>query len=382
MKFARSYIKYLYSMRRHPHDWVNWHGEGNFGDAIQSLAMENLYLEMGVAPENLLLIPRDAIDKYDGEPCLLPLQGWFGYFADIFPLPWSKGITPFFSGFHLTSTHGSHERFVERGLPELMRPFQPIGCRDCATMYFLRSQGLNAYFSGCLTLTFDKRRSEPQNGRVFLVDIEDEVKKRIPPAVMKEADQSITHYHYFSTYPVDDKSAMDFEDMSRRILDRYKNEARMVITSRIHAALPCLAMGIPVVFLDDKGGDERFGALKGLIPIYKPHEMSLVNWNPDLPDVEPLKQIVKRNFFICFKAALVKHGLPVPPGFPDTEAPDPDDQDMYMRSVERLEAYEVMTMQRQLRQSRKDADKLRSEIENLREVLKKFNSDSKVSQSA
>jgi len=50
MKFARTRIKYLYTLRRHPHDWANWHGEGNIGDAIQCLALEHLYQEMGIPP--------------------------------------------------------------------------------------------------------------------------------------------------------------------------------------------------------------------------------------------------------------------------------------------------------------------------------------------
>jgi hypothetical protein len=375
MQFARSYIKYLYSMRRHPHDWANWHGEGNIGDAIQSLAMENLYREMGVAPESLLLIPRDAIDKYDGEPCLLPLQGWFGYFADIFPLPWSKGITPFFSGFHLTSTWGSRERFVAMGLPDRIRPFQPIGCRDRGTMRFLREQGLNTYLSGCLTLTFPARQTEPEDGKVFLVDVSDDVKQLIPPAVLQQTDQSITHYHYFSSYPVNEQAALEFENLARRILDRYRDEARLVITSRIHVALPCLAMGIPVVFLDDKGGDERFDALKGLTPLYTPSEMDMVNWNPPKPNLEPVKQMLKGTFFACFKSTLTKHGLPLPAGMPDSEDPE---LDMYMQGVDQLEKYELLTLHRQLLRSREAEKKLEADLvqkrktmEELRETIRK-----------
>lgn len=385
VKFARSYIKYLYSMRRHPHDWAKWHGEGNIGDAIQSLAMENLYREMGIAPESLRLIPRDAINTYDGEPCLLPLQGWFGYFADIFPFPWSECITPFFSGFHLTSTWGSRERFVEMGMPDHMRPFQPIGCRDRGTMRFLREQGLSAYLSGCVTLTFPARQSEPEDGKVFLVDVNDEIKQLIPPAILQQADQSITHYHYFSSYPVDEQAALDFEDRARRILGRYRDEARLVITSRIHVALPCLAMGIPVVFLDDKGGDERFDALKGLTPVYTPSEMHMVNWNPPKSDLGPVKQELKRTFFACFKAVLTKHGVPLPPTLPDSREYELDG---YMQVVDRLDSYELMALHRQLIQSQETVKKLggdlaqsRETVEELRETMKKQGADSNTSAS-
>lgn len=364
MQFARSYIKYLYSMRRHPHDWAHWHGEGNIGDAIQSLAMENMYREMGVAPESLRLMPRDAINTYDGEPCLLPLQGWFGYFADIFPFPWSKSITPFFSGFHLTSTWESRERFVQMGMPDRMRPYQPIGCRDRGTMRFLREQGLNAYLSGCVTLTFPARRTDPEEGKVFLVDINDEVRQLIPPAILQQADQSITHYYYFSSYPVDEQAALDFENQARRILDRYRDEARLVITSRIHVALPCMAMGIPVVFLDDKGGDERFDTLKGLTPVYTSSEMSMVNWNPPKADMEPVKQALKQTFFACFKSALIKHGLPLPHTLKDMDLGE-FEPDSYMQTVDRLGSFEFLTLHRRFVQSQRTVEKLRETIENL-----------------
>ncbi len=367
MKFARSYIQYLYTMRSHPHDWERWHGEGNIGDAVQSLAVVNLYREMGIDEEQLLRINRDALNTYEGEPCLLPLQGWFGYFADIFPFPWAKGITPFFSGFHLTSSKGSRERFAAAGIPEMMRPYQPIGCRDRGTMLFLREQGLNAYLSGCLTLTFPARQTEPEDGKVFLVDVEEEVKRQIPPPVLESTDQSITHFYYFPSYPVDADAAVRFEEHAKAILRRYRDEARSVITSRIHVALPCLGMGIPVVFLDDKGGDERFDALNGLIPVYKPSEMAQVNWNPPKADVEPLKRVVKETFFACFRAALERADMAVPL-MPAAHADMPD-TGAYEKAAASQDSYQLLTAQRRLRFYEEQASR---EINDLRARLQVY----------
>jgi hypothetical protein len=309
MRFARSYIKYLYSMRRHPHDWANWHGEGNIGDAIQCIAIERLLTEFGIAPETLVHINRDALSDYAGEPCVLPMQGWFGYFADVFPFPWAKNITPFFTGFHLTSTWESRERFVKSGIPALMKPLQPIGCRDRSTMLFLRSQGLNAYLSGCLTLTFPRRETAPDNGKVFLVDIPEHLQKRFPLHILGIGDESITHFHYFHTYPVTEEGATDYENQARIILERYRKEARLVITSRVHTALPCLGMGIPVIFVTDKDLDERFDVLTGLIPVYNADSLESINWAPEPIDVEFLQCLQKKVFASTLRALSTSVGV-------------------------------------------------------------------------
>lgn len=40
-------------------------------------------------------------------------------------------------------------------------------------------------------------------------------------------------------------------DIARHLLSWYRDQARLVITTRLHCALPRLAMGIPVVFFAD-----------------------------------------------------------------------------------------------------------------------------------
>jgi glycosyltransferase involved in cell wall biosynthesis len=320
MKFARTYIKYLYSMRRRPHDWSNWHGEGNIGDAVQCIAVERLLMDAGIAPETIIRINRDALQEYSGEPCILPMQGWFGYFADIFPFPWAENIVPLFVGFHLTSTWQSRERFMTAGMLDKMRPFQPIGCRDRSTLTFIRSLGLDAYLSGCLTLTFPKRHARPENGKVFLVDVPHAAKEAMPHALRVRADESITHFHYFHTYPVTEEESVDYEEKARYILRRYEEEAELVVTSRIHAALPCIAMGIPVVFVTDKTEEERFDALSGLIPRYHTSRLKKVNWTPDPVDVDEIKKILTETFLTLLGETARRHGAPF--GYDKPVAPD------------------------------------------------------------
>jgi glycosyltransferase involved in cell wall biosynthesis len=196
------------------------------------------------------------------------------------------------------------------GIPDKMRPFQPIGCRDRSTRAFIRSVGLDAYFSGCLTLTFPKRRARPENGKAFLVDVPYAVGEAMPHALQVRADKSITHFHYFHTYPVTEEESAHYEEKARYILRRYEEEAELVVTSRIHAALPCIAMGIPVVFVTDKSEEERFDVLSGIIPPYHTSRLEKVNWTPDPADVDEIKKIMTETFRMVLEEAAHRHGAP------------------------------------------------------------------------
>ncbi|MGV0033849.1 MAG: polysaccharide pyruvyl transferase family protein [Candidatus Azotimanducaceae bacterium WSBS_2022_MAG_OTU7] len=54
--------------------------------------------------------------------------------------------------------------------------------------------------------------------------------------------------------------------MAGELLERYRTQAKLVITSKLHCALPCIAMGIPVIFFADKR-DERLHLVREFIPI-------------------------------------------------------------------------------------------------------------------
>ena len=53
-------------------------------------------------------------------------------------------------------------------------------------------------------------------------------------------------------------------EIARNILRKYAR-ARLVITSRIHCALPCLALGTPVVLVTKKYDNLRYGGLSELL---------------------------------------------------------------------------------------------------------------------
>lgn len=285
MKYARIIQQYKYDLK-------TWDKQGNLGDCIQNLAVENLYREMGI--ENLLKINRDEINEYTGEKAILPMQGWFGNVHGVFSANWSKNIIPAFVGFHLNDYQNCRERFVKEKIYERMKEFEPIGCRDRNTRDFLKKLGVDAYFSGCLTLTFPRRKIEPQEGKIFLVDISNKVKAKLPAEIMDCAEE-LSHMRYFKEYPVTLKEAFEFENVARKLLEKYRNEAKLVITSRIHCAMPCTAMGIPVILINDDIESGRLDVLDKIIPKYDSEDISDIDWNIKAPDIEELKFLIKEN---------------------------------------------------------------------------------------
>lgn len=234
----------------------------NIGDWVQIFAIENLYTYMGISKDEIVSVRISELSSYDGESVILPINfPFYGYYS------LSPKIIPVYLGISVMS--GS----VVKGLR--MQNFQPIGCRDYHTLTEIRKVGLEAYYGGCLTIAFPKRTTSFSN-KIFIVDVSENILNLIPQNIKDQAE-FITHIYY------DDECGGEVK--AREIYARYAKEAKLVITSRIHCAQPCLAMGIPVIFICEIKSF-RYDVLKPFIPIYTISNMNQINWNPSPPDIE------------------------------------------------------------------------------------------------
>ncbi len=200
--------------------------QANIGDCIQTLAVERHL------PRVDFYIDRDSLSSYDGEDCVVVMNGWFSHNPQAWPP--SPKIHPIFYGFHMTgaamAAYIRHAAWFKR--------FEPIGCRDRATMDALKSWGVDAYLSLCSTLTFPKRSVEPEQPLFVFVDVKP---RHFPEAVRTRA---VSSAHEIA--PVEPYAQ---HALARALLDFYREKASHVITSRIHAAMPCMAMGIPTLYI-------------------------------------------------------------------------------------------------------------------------------------
>ena len=239
----------------------------NVGDNIQSLAAKQ-YL-----PNVDTLLNRERLGEYKGDPIKLIMNGWFTH--NIHNWVPSEDIDPIFVSFHMNNT-AAPAMLSEKGIAYLKK-HEPIGCRDQFTADTLKAKGIDAYFTGCLTLTLDTYKvddsergddiyivdplySYPRaekvfyntkitiknilNGSAFKLGKKDKhVKKFISKEVLDTAT-FINQEPPSNTYTDEQKF-----DMAVDLLNKYA-KAKLVITSRIHCALPCLAMGTPVIFVN------------------------------------------------------------------------------------------------------------------------------------
>lgn len=239
----------------------------NIGDNIQSLAAKQFL------PQVDAFMNREKLGEYEGAPIKLIMNGWFTH--NIHNWVPSENIKPLFVSFHINNT-AAPGMLSEKGIAYLKK-HQPIGCRDQFTADTLKAKGIDAYFTGCLTLTLDSYKvadsergddiyivdplygyttyrkvtydykrflRSVQNGSLFQIG---KRKKHLDNLIDKELQREaifINQEPEAGKYTDAEKFAM-----AEDLLNKYAR-AKLVITSRIHCALPCLAMGTPVIFVN------------------------------------------------------------------------------------------------------------------------------------
>ena len=239
----------------------------NVGDYIQSLAARQFL------PRVDEFVNREALGAYRGGPLKLIANGWFTHNAARWvPAP---GIDPLFVSLHVNNT--AAPLMLDATGVDYLKAHQPIGCRDRFTMELLRERGIEAYFSGCLTLTLDSYKvpDTERSDAVYIVDplygypTYEKVTydyRRFLRAVQsgdlfkigrraqhlaRLVDQDLLEnaIHINQEPPANTFSDEQKFSMAEGLLQKYAR-AKLVITSRIHCALPCLALGTPVIFVN------------------------------------------------------------------------------------------------------------------------------------
>src|SRR5690606_5637430 len=110
----------------------------------------------------------ERLADYKGEPIKLIMNGWFTHNHHNW-VP-AENIDPLFVSFHMNNTAAPF-MLSEKGIAYLKK-HEPIGCRDQFTADTLKAKGIDAYFSGCLTLTLDtyKVDDSERGDDIYIVD--------------------------------------------------------------------------------------------------------------------------------------------------------------------------------------------------------------------
>lgn len=253
----------------------------NIGDNMQTFAVDNFYKRMGIPAEEIIDVNAMEMKNYDGEEVILPMAGYASHYKRFNQLPTSDKIIPFFIGFEMS------DPTCDDLIPYL-KQYEPIGCRDEATMQLLRGKGVEAYTSGCLTITLPRRDKEPACPKTFFVDVSSKLEEYIPDK-LRENCEYVAHEGQLKKVPMTEEEREEIDVMAMDMLERYRKEAGLVVTSRLHAAAPCIASGIPVILAIDNI-DKRFSWLDKLVPIYDAEHYAEIDWNPTPCDCEDIKE--------------------------------------------------------------------------------------------
>ena len=278
-------------------------GNINLGDYVQTIAVKNI-LDNLYNP-NYFWYDRDNISFFrssvtNNNPICCIMQGWFSHSYTFLP---PSNVLPVWIGTHFTSTIHSFLRKVLVVFPNYFS--STVGCRDLSTLRFFRKNHISSYFSRCLTLTFPLRNSNKNANNIYIVDVPSHLMEYIPRSIK---DNSIYVNQRFVN--VQYEHWTDSLIRTKNLLDEYKNSAKLVITTALHCASPCIAMGIPVILIDNTIGEKnpRFSALSGIINPINIDDLkrNKIDWSPSPVNIEKLKDAMIKNVSLSVDEVLYR----------------------------------------------------------------------------
>lgn len=296
----------------------------NIGDYIQSVSQEQFLDKVDCYVE------REKLKDYESEDITrVIMNAWFMFNPKEFPP--SRDILPLYISMHIVPSIA--DEMLSEETIEHLKKYEPIGARDTSTMDILESHGIRSYFSGCLTLTLGEKYMNPtKNDEIIFVDPYYElgannsnkihkilysfflciknIKKVFklnkifscefysPISKISRPLDKLIHvasfYHTYSkafsddvlfnaTYINHTVKQSDFKDdnekmeYARSLIRKYAT-AKLIISSRIHCALPSIAVETPTIFITSDnlekgrgrgGSNNRFGGLIQLMNTLK-----------------------------------------------------------------------------------------------------------------
>ena len=270
---------------------LNFSSQGqNIGDFMQLQGILKAYERLGISESDLIKVERNKMADYDGEYVILPMSCALGNARGTSFFPLSEKIIPVFLGLYSADEYTVEQLYIHRH-------FGPFGCRDLETMRNFRRAGLDAYMSGCLSIGFDKRSDEFPNNKnytkVFLMDVPKEAYPYIPEYLLEKAEELPIPFRKMKCPGYCEDNEKEARDLLASIITRVRDEGKLLITSRLHASLPFVAMGVPVITLHkckEEMQECRFAGLDKLLNCYTMSEYSNIDWNPSVPDIEDIKE--------------------------------------------------------------------------------------------
>jgi len=258
----------------------------NIGDDIQSVAARRFL------PRVDTLVHREQVNTFKSTVATkLILNAWWMWNPRNFPP--SSSISPLPISMYLRDE--VRDELVDKS-SEYLKKIGPIGCRDLSTRDYLLGKGIDAYFSGCLTLTLNRNKEVPRGDFILAIDLPDAVLKNL----RKRTNRRVFNLTAILTPSFTQNQRFDLAKTILYLLSR----AHCVVTTRLHAALPCLALETPVLRIDlerdHNNVASRFSGYEGCL--HYAHESAgddiFSDFDVDTPPSNPTKYLPIREELI------------------------------------------------------------------------------------
>ena len=261
----------------------------NLGDDIQT------YAAYRFLPKVDYVIDREKISYFvpeKTEKVKVIMNGWFNYDKTQFLL--SPYIDPLYVSVHLTplGTICPGYDFLDNYAKKVLSKYT-IGCRDKHTLQTLKEIGYkNVYFSSCLTTTIKplENLAPPKQDYIVAVDMKPEIIQHLKKITKLKIIET-THWSIFYNQNISKKekqrlitefikgNTKECEDLIKehsklslkkrmQIVEEqlalYQN-AKLVITDRIHVGLPCLGLNTPCLLIYYERNKDRIETFKAFL---------------------------------------------------------------------------------------------------------------------
>ena len=224
----------------------------NIGDDVQTYVAERFL------PRVDYIIDRDDVTSFVPEEkdyVATIMNAW--WMNKKFNWPPSPYIYPKMISMHFThydTIYHIDQKHITTGYgKEYLKKYDPIGCRDSYTKGILQENGIKSYFSGCMTLTLNKFEDIEKEDYILLVDVTDAVYEKIKTMTNKRIERT-TNNRDRKEY-----SMLNWEKRKKYVEEYLKSiqRASLVITPRLHCALPSLALQTPILLIDYSLNNDR-----------------------------------------------------------------------------------------------------------------------------
>ena len=249
---------------------IGYIGSRNIGDYIQTKAVIDM-----IYPINHKVLDREGLHKFKGPKIKTIINGWFMENPKNWPP--NNNISPLFISFHINPT--AEKELLKPESLNYLKQYEPIGCRDTYTQNLLQKNGIKSYHSSCITTTFTRDKyltNKTQPEGVIVIGAFYRLNPKIDYSSLYRLLLSLIKYPIHKLKYLLKKQSFEnhlrnqnivvkrYQQITKRKISSHNQglklandmlkeiaKSEIIITSRIHAALPALAMGLKVIFINE-----------------------------------------------------------------------------------------------------------------------------------